>query len=1032
MLLRRTALIAATAVAFACEPSVPHGTNPTFVDTAAFDLTPSHPDIPLPNDLALLPASVSGQVGAQQELLKEFQKAGGFPNDQEVPITIDFVRQTIDPATGAQTPSAPALDVTSISSSNLVLFSIGDPSGPPASYGAPIAFDPPKPTDYVTSGDHGTLTVHKTPDSATHSRRFAPARYVVAVRGGPNGVKVTGNAQGLSPAPAMYLLLQDQNLGLPQNQTLIPGNTPAEKQTNAAALEAIRKTYIFPLLVVDGAFPHKEIAVMSTFKIAPITTAHVETDPGAGLIPLPSDFLLDPATGGSTVVKNPAFGPLAAGIATLDGFSTTAMILSQVSAPILAGTVRGNAYLYELDLKSSPPKATKLAELVESIGDSANPPRFVAEPKAITKDIPDGRGGTITVSTAIGLQPAVPAPVLGVGLVAIPALKEGTEYAVILTDGIKDVNGQGLSRSTLGKLLLFQNQLSVGGKSAVPGVDDATAGALEQMRQVLALPVGTLVATPGSGITKDNVVMAYTFRTQTFSNTAVNLAAAPYNPALPAAVQAALKEPVAGSTVGYCASGCTPGTFDTVAAKYAVDPALVGLDNGNIKGIVETTILTLNILNPATGAAQPDSTQWTAEPLNVLLSVPTATAPATAGGTPCSGGTPAAPCVAPLIVFRHGIFGSRASVLTVMDQLSAKGFAVAAIDANKHGDRTFCSADNQCIPGAKCTPVDALSHQGDTAGATPGKCTAPASVPKVNGSYFANKPTNCGSAATCGVANAGLPAASGNFLVSGNLFRTRDSLRQDILDQSQLLHVIARAPASTDANSQLFLTLAGGFGVVIDPRLTFFLGQSLGAISGTVDVAANPRFSQAVLNVGGGTIVDVFSNSSLAQGPNGLNALLASLGIALGTPAYLQFINVAKWILDPADPLNYAQHLTANTLPNLFLPPDGKPDGSVAQRPKRILGQVAACDSTVPNPFNLELYKTIGLGPLSAANSTLQTFITDPSAFSSALGLDVGCPTGAVTHGFITDWKIPSITTKGQTDAASFLLGQTVPLIETP
>jgi hypothetical protein len=298
MLLRRTLPIALVAFALACEPSVPHCTsassndpackgsfNPATVDYAAFDLTSAVPDIPLPNDLALLPQSVASQTGAQKELLQAFQAAGGFPNDQEVPITVDFVRQTIDSSTGAQTASAPDLDVTSINKAgatpNVAVISLTP------NFGTRIAIEQPTAADYVKGTSTGTLTLHKKRD-ATGSRRFAPGQYVVAVRGGASGVQVTGSTAGINPTPTMYLLLQGQKLTDPANVAIIPGNSAAEKATAAAQLEQIRQGYLLPLTAINGTFPQQEVAVLGTFKIAPAAT-HVETDPGAGLIPLPSE-----------------------------------------------------------------------------------------------------------------------------------------------------------------------------------------------------------------------------------------------------------------------------------------------------------------------------------------------------------------------------------------------------------------------------------------------------------------------------------------------------------------------------------------------------------------------------------------------------------------------------------------------------------------------------------------------------------------------------------------------------------------------
>ena len=94
-------------------------------------------------------------------------------------------------------------------------------------------------------------------------------------------------------------------------------------------------------------------------------------------------------------------------------------------------------------------------------------------------------------------------------------------------------------------------------------------------------------------------------------------------------------------------------------------------------------------------------------------------------------------------------------------------------------------------------------------------------------------------------------------------------------------------------------------------------------------MAANPRFSRTVLNVGGGTIVDIFTTSPAFA--SSLAALLQGLGIAPGTAAYVQFLQAAKSILDPADPVNFAGHLVGAPLPNLL----ANPNGSVAQAPNR-------------------------------------------------------------------------------------------------
>lgn len=1063
MLLRRAIPVAIAVLALACEPSVPYdeSANPASVDYAGFDPTGSPPSIPLPNDLALQPQAIATQNPAQAALLADWAKEG-FPNDQEVPITIDFVRESLDPRTGIATRSAPQLDTSSINSGNLIVLSVS------SSASGQVAYDPPKPSDHAVNGDHGTLTLHKSPDPSSKSRRWpAGTTIIVAVRGGPNGVKVTnGSPGGLQPQPAMYLLLQDKILTLPENLGIIPGNSRSEKAATAAQLEALRKQYLAPFAAIDatGAFNHREIATMGTFRVAGTTKAtHVETDPSAGLMPLPSDFLL--GSDGHLLPELAAgtgpFGPAGPGLATLDGFSTTAMILLQTSAPIRAATVKDGVFLYELGLPAgAPPVTTRLAELGEILNGKS--PRFVAEPSDLTQTL-----NGVAVSTAIGLQPAVPAvppsPLSSSSLATLPPLKEGTTYVVLVSDRVKDVFGESLVRSTLGKILLLDPSISVAanGRSRISGVSDAQAAALDRMRQAVN-PAAAALEAEKSDLTRAHLVMAYTFRTQTITGTATQLAALPYAPQFAQACTAAgidCANPVPGTTT---VSGGTG--VDAVYDKYGVDPALA---HGSVDRIIETKIVTLNLLDPATGAFNPDPTKAAPELIDVLIAVPAnANAPTCAG--PLAGLAPAK--CPPLAIFHHGLGGARTAMLTVAENFAAKGFVVAAIDAPKHGSRTFCSqvnlhpttgvnisADLQCVPGAHCVIEPSMATQDapikDAAGtiipASPGRCrngTAPADPLAA----LVNQRTLCISGTcTFSTLNAGFPAASGQYLVSANFFRTRDSMRQTLIDESQLIRVLGVTPtgaaiAGAAVYEELRTNVSGPQFISPLPQTTGWVGQSLGSLVGTLNTAANPRIGSAVLNAGGATMVDIFTRAPSFRAQ--VDALFLSLGIdrsrlADATVAgnYLRTLSVAKWILDPADPLNFAGRITdpATTLPNLLPPLGGNTDGSVRQAAKKMLGQNAFCDRTIPNAFNLELEGNAGLvaspaaPPTAPSSGNVQWFLfsggaADPDPV-------IGCPAGlAAPHGFFTNWGqgsatadqpgIQRLTDRAQKAAADFLL----------
>src|SRR5712691_5106952 len=611
MLLRRTPPLAIAILALACEPSVPYNpaTAPASVDYAGFDPTASPlPVLPLPNQLALTEPAIVTQNSTQAAVLRAFVAAGGFPNDQEVPITIPFVRYNIDPKTGVVTQTPPVLDLSSTNGNNLLILSTSSQGASGA-----VAYDPPKAGDY--DSNTGILTLHKTPPCALVSpstcttggkltRRWDPGTYVVAVRGGPSGVQVTSSTAGLKPQATMYLLLSctptcPNGKGFldPLNQGLIAGNNRGEKATNAALLEQLRIGYQGPFAAVDasGKFTHAEIATLSVFKIADVH-AHVETDPGAGLMPIPSDFLLD-ANHNLIPAAQGAFGPAGPGLATLDGFSTTGPIIAQFSTAIDNSTIKDNVYIYELGATGP----TRLKEANEGAGAG-----YLAQPPGTFQTI-----GAATVTTALVAQPGINIP--GTPLV-LPPLKENTEYAVVITSGVKDFVGSSpIVRSTLGTLLMLDPALPLtsNGQSLVAGVAASDAAGLQLLRLVLhgvVLPK----LTADKGISRDQVVMAYTFKTQSITGKDV-YSTGPNKNSVSGAIQIAqgvpnTVAPLVCAAAGVDCSKVVPSSTTTsttgaaIAAvfdKYGVDPAV---PRSNIGAIIETQIYTFNMLDPDTGA----------------------------------------------------------------------------------------------------------------------------------------------------------------------------------------------------------------------------------------------------------------------------------------------------------------------------------------------------------------------------------------------------------------------------------------------
>jgi len=982
MTMPKTRALVVLALAAACgEPGNVPQTAAQPAVTAVFD--PTTASIPLPNDLARAPAppGTPALPAAQQELLNLFNSQGGFPSDQELPVTISLVKTTVGQS-GVATKTAPTFDPASVNAGNLVVFL------KTATSGGLVAIDPITDANYVSAGDHGVLSIHN-----RNRAPWAPGQYVVGLRGGPNGVK-TKEGEEIHAAPTFYFVAQGHKLITDQDLAAIRAQTGSEAEAQAAAaqLNALIDAYTLGgvYTAVNQVFPHEELAALTAFTVAPVTATVVEVDPGRGIVPLPIDLLRDPSTGkltplaactlagGTLSAQGACSSAAAAGFAALDGFSTTGMILAQTSDLITASTVTSSTVqLWEIPTSGAPVQVS--------------PTTYITEPVEVTQS---------GFSPAIALQPAGATAADPTSVFRTRPLKDNTDYAVVISDGVKDKTGASIGPGTVARIVRFTNPISVSGKSQLIGIDDVTAAALEKMRNQLPAVINA------SGFGSDHVAMAYVFHTQTILSTATQLGALPYT-----------KAATTGNTGTVTGGGAT-----AAFAKYGVNGAVV--PSGNIAEIIETTITTFNLLDPATGAFVATGTT-TDETINVLIARPAATNSNVPTCSGALGGFAPAKC-SPLVVFRHGLGNGRAAMLTVADTLNARGFTVAAIDAAKHGDRSFCTSGqttitiggntlNQCAGGVACTALLPAGAQGDAN--VIGTCGTA-------GFFYLPVSTACLNPATgCNwTGTAGIPAVSSNYLVSANFFRTRDTFRQDMIDQSQLVRAVAFAPTGAPPTGHNLFDHMIATGVIIDPTKIYFVGQSLGSIQGAPDVAVNPRSSEAVLNVGGGTVVDIFTTSPSFVTTT--NTLLASLGIQPGAnSAYLQFLVVAKTILDPADPVNFAGHLQSNTLPNLL----ANPNGSVAQTAKKILTQAAFCDQVVPNPWNFILDSTAGTGPFPGGTGfggpgTFQLFFTGTPS-GSALA---SCPTpsstspNAIPHGFFTDWS--AATSQAQSDAAGFLV----------
>ncbi len=1005
------------------------------------------PALPTPNDLAMQ-AAPTIPVSAQRSLLEAFVAANGFPSDQAVGITVPLKRLTFDAATNAYVVATPPLvdptTVTTLGATPTVVVMKVDVSPPTI---VTIEVD-------VENCTTGQLALKKAKAGPAGSRAWAPGRYVFAVRGGANGVKTT-TGRSVSPDQAIELVIPNLSFANPDNR---PIGFPADQ---AARVEAVRQALWLPLdwsnaggfwtpapsgtvtpafTAVSAVIPPEEIASIGAFEIAPAIPA-APVDSGSGIAPLPLD-LLRTASSGTKIAFNPAFDKAAQGLTTLDGFSTTAMIFAPVTVPVDASTVNGSTvHLYKI----SGGTVTRLKELKEELaiyqatgGVSGDPAgaAYVAEPTPITTTqgnflapgVPCAAAGGC--SLIVGLQPAVGAPT-PLGTFYLPPLDEATDYAVFITTSVKDMLGRPLQKSTVAKILLDPGfdpvaTSSVNGISLLSGISNDTATALRKMREQL-VPV-TAQLTTDTGKTAADVALAYTFRTQgKITSTALNLVGLPYLFGTGSLVDATFL------------------STSQVSALYGIDGGMLASPTG-LSSIAEVKLTTSSLLlgSQNTGAfVDPvlNPTMVVPEQITALVALPDPSlVPSTCAHVAAFGVNPALQC-APLVVYAHGLANSKADMLPIAAALASRGFVVAAIDAEKHGERSYCTSDAQCCPAGSPQALAGLCLGATSTCVFRPNLTTPVDAAPfglceqsdgTRGPYLSFRSDFRTTALGCDPATDGLgnpkPAclsAKGNAFVNAqgfvslNFFRVRDSIRQDVIDKSALMKALAPVPFASNA----FSSELAARGLAVDPTKVYFVGHSFGAITGAASLAANPRIRLGVAYAPGATALDVFANPESRYNAI-LVGLLSGAGIAPGSPDFLKTLQIGKWILDPADPANFLSYALTGSLPvplgkTTNSPFEGTALAAIwpAQPQRDALIQMSLSDGSVPNAQNTYYAARLGY-PVPAAgsastSSNVQWFV------NAASGAD---PVAAkVNHSNLLDFFVPTLTQQAQSNAADFL-----------
>src|SRR5690554_5991601 len=283
----------------------------------------------------------------------------------------------------------------------------------------------------------------------------------------------------------------------------------------------------------------------------------------------------------------------------------------------------------------------------------------------------------------------------------------------------------------------------------------------------------------------------------------------------------------------------------------------------------------------------------------------------------------------PVVIYQHGITVDRTAGVLVGNALATSPVctAMVAIDHTMHGvapgNATGLVFSTEKV-ASSVNLQDPSTYTASPFAAVRAATLAQTSVPWLEA--LGERHNNVGKDASsqnvamkfAAAGDAADVGASGDLYINLNNFaRTRDAMRQTVLDLMNLNATIGDMDVDADGNSDF------------DASKVYFVGHSLGAIIGTTFVAVNndpdvqafngnlPKIQGAILGNGGGGVVKLLENSPSIGGAKILPGLKAAAGLEQGSADIEKFFGVMQAMVDSADPINFAGAEHMKTLPIL-------------------------------------------------------------------------------------------------------------------
>ena len=553
-------------------------------------------------------------------------------------------------------------------------------------------------------------------------------------------------------------------------------------------------------------------------------------DPTAGVLPFPTNLLLSGTTDltlNIPVVDPNNYGDPKVALNALDGFGTVSPWTTSFSVPpkistVVAGqTVR----LFEVTLTGPGGGVTGIVRELQPTAD------YVVAP--VSSD---------TTNRTIAIVPTKP-------------LRQLTSYMAVVTNGITDGAGNDATPDQTYFLTKRTTPLCVGGVSQEPLLPNATACALEPLRQLTG---SQEAAAGGAGIAKDKIVVSWVATTQSITP----VLQAVQNRTAQGAPAATLVAPT-GMTLASLGVGLPPvadiyiGMIELpyylgVPSQTSPTAALTGFWRAAPGAYVPPFAGALDPRSTFVTFANPFPVVTTAQKVPMVLTIPNANS----GRTKPAAGWP-------IVIFQHGITRDRSDAFAIAATMAGQGYAVVAIDIPLHG---ITNPASPLFVGN--TPLAGLGVHERTFNMDLANNTTGAPGPDGN-----------------------IDSSGSTFINLSSLLTSRDNIRQASADLFTLAQAI---PTMRYAGPNDF-----------DGARIGFVGQSLGSIVGTTFMALEPSVQTAVLSVPGGGIARLLE-ASPTFGPRIRAGLLAAGGPAQGTPDYDTFFGAAQMVIDSADPINFA------------------------------------------------------------------------------------------------------------------------------